>query len=85
MYEKWLEIVGNFKLNHLEEIANEEVGAAIRKAREYKCRIRKEAAELIGIGQDTLKAYETVKRTLPFDVYYKLIQLFDLNIGIMKV
>ncbi len=77
--------MGNFKLNHLEEIANEEVGAAIRKAREYKCRIRKEAAELIGIGQDTLKAYETVKRTLPFDVYYKLIQLFDLNIGIMKV
>lgn len=85
MYEKWLEIVGNFKLNHLEEIRNEEVGAAIKKAREYKCRSRKEVAELIGIGQDTLKAYETGKRTLPFDVYYKLIRLFDLNIGIMNV
>lgn len=73
------------KLNQLEEITNEEVGAAIKKAREYKCRSRKEVAELIGISQDTLKAYETGKRTLPFDVCYKLIQLYEFDIGIIKM
>ena len=38
---------------------------------------RTQAAEVIGIKADTLRFYEEGKRILPFDVYYKLIQLFD--------
>ena len=40
IYEKWLEIMANSKLNQLAEITNEEVGKALRKAREDLCLFR---------------------------------------------
>ena len=85
MYKRWLEVVASFKFNHLEEITNEEVGAAIKKARETKCMNRAQAAGILGIGVDTLKCYEEGRRKLPFEIYYKLIQLFELDIGILKI
>ena len=85
MFNRWLEVVGDFKLNRLEEISNEEVGAAIKKAREHRCMNRAQVAGVIGIGADTLKCYEEGRRTLPFNIYYKLIQLFEFDIGIMKI
>ena len=80
IYTRWLEVVADFKLNRLESITNKEVGEAIKRARLFKCMNRAQVAEVIGIKADTLRFYEDGKRTLPFDVYYKLIQIFDLDI-----
>lgn len=85
MFERWLEVVANTKLNSLEEITNKDVGAAIKNARLLRCMNRAQVAGAIGIGVDTLKCYEEGRRTLPFDVYYKLIQLFEFDIGILKI
>ena len=85
MFERWLEVVANTKLNSLEEITNKEVGAAIKNARLLRCMNRAQVAVVIGIGVDTLKCYEEGRRTLPFDVYYKLVQLFEFDIGIIKM
>lgn len=83
MYERWLEVVASFRLNQLEEITNKEVGAAIKAARKFRCMNRAQLSGVLGIGQDTLKCYEEGRRTIPFDVYYKLMQIFDLDIGIL--
>ena len=85
LFNRWLEIVGNFKLNQLHEITNKEVGDAIRNAREFRSLNRVQVANIIGINQDTLKVYENGERILPFDVYYKLIQLSEFNIGVLKM
>ena len=85
MYEKWLEIVANSKLNQLAEITNEEVGKALRKARETLCLSRAQVAGVIGVSAETFKAYENGKRTLPFDVFYKLIQFLSFRVGILEV
>ena len=85
LLKRWLEIVGDFKLNQLYEITNKDVGEAIRSAREFRSLNRVQVATIIGINQDTLKAYENGERTLPFDVYYKFIQFLRLNIGILKI
>lgn len=84
-YEKWLEIVANSKLNQLAEITNEEVGKALRKARETLCLSRAQVAGVVGISAETLKSYENGKRTLPFDVFYKLIQFLSFRIGILEI
>ena len=84
-YEKWLEIVANSKLNQLAEITNEEVGKALKKAREDLCLSRVRVAGVVGINVETLKAYENGKRTLPFDVFYKLIQFMVLNVGVIRI
>ena len=85
IYEKWLEIVANSKLNQLEEITNEEVGKALKKAREDLCLSRAQVAGVMGISPETLKAYENGTRTLPFDIYYELVQFMKLNIGVLLV
>ena len=84
IFERWLEVVANFKLNRLKSITNKEVGEAIKRARLFKCMNRAQVAEVIGIKANTLRFYEEGKRTLPFDVYYKLIQLFNFDIGIIQ-
>ncbi|MDY5669102.1 MAG: helix-turn-helix transcriptional regulator [Bacilli bacterium] len=81
IYSRWLEIVAGFKLNRLESITNEEVGEAIKRARLFKCMNRAQVAEVIGIKADNLRFYEEGKRTLPFDIFYKLNQIFDLDIS----
>lgn len=85
IYEKWLEILANSKLNQLEKITNEEVGKALKKARVDLCLSRAQVAGVVGINAETLKAYENGKRTLPFDVFYKLVQFLYLNIGIINM
>lgn len=85
LYNKWLEVVGNFKLNSLKDIVDKEVGEAIKKAREFRCMNRAQVAGVLEIGVDTLKCYEEGRRTLPFPIYYKLAQLFEIKIGILDV
>lgn len=85
IYEKWLEIVANSKLNQLAEITNQEVEKALRKARETLCLSRVQVAGVVGIRPETLKAYENGKRTLSFDVLYKLIQFLSFRVGILEI
>ena len=85
MYKRWLEVVASFKFNSLKEITNEEVGPAIKKARELKCMNRVQVAGILGIGVDTLKCYEEGRRKLPFEIYYKLVQILKLDIGIITM
>lgn len=80
IYEKRLEIVANSELNQLVEITNEEVGKSLKKAREDLCFSRAQVARVVEINAETLKAYENGKRTLPFDVFYKLTQFLDLEL-----
>ena len=66
IYEKWLEIVANSKLNQLAEITNKEVGKAIKKARDVLCLSRVQVAGVVGIRSETIKAYENGKKDLTF-------------------
>lgn len=79
-YEKWKHCVVSKGRYSPKEISNEEVGKALIEAREFRCMTRTQVAGIIGISYNTLKMYETGKRTLPFDVYYKLIQFLDIEI-----
>lgn len=82
VYEKWKHCVVSKGKYSPKEISNEEVGKALIEAREFRCMTRTQVAEIIGISYNTLKMYETGKRTLPFDIYYKLIQFLEINIKI---
>jgi len=58
--------------SRLKRVSNEEIGKAIKEAREFSCIGRKEMAELIGISENTYKCYEEGRRSIPFRVYYLL-------------
>jgi DNA-binding XRE family transcriptional regulator len=64
------------------EITNEQVGDALRKAREHLCMTKAEVAGIIGISQNTYKCYEDGRRTLPFDIYFKLQQFLKIEFEI---
>ena len=68
----------------LKEISNEEVGKAIVKAREEACYNRRQLAEILGINYNALRLYEEGKRTLPFDVFYKMSQCLQIKIIILN-
>ena len=63
----------------LQEISSEEVGKAIVMAREEACHKRRQLAEVLGISYNALRLYEEGKRTLPFDVFFKMSQCLDIN------
>lgn len=79
-YEKWKYGIVNSGKYSPKEISNEEVGKAITEAREFRCLSRTQVAGILGISYNTLKMYETGKRTLPFDVYYKLKQFLEITL-----
>ena len=78
LYYRWLLFVGNNSHNKLDEISNENVGQAIKTAREDKGVTRKKLADILGIRPETLKAYENGSRTLTFATYFKLIQILSI-------
>ena len=80
LYYRWLLFVGNNSHNKLDEISNEEVGQAIKTAREDKGITRKKLADILGIRPETLKAYENGSRTLTFATYFKLIQIISIAV-----
>ena len=79
-YAKWKCGVVNAGKYSPVEISNEEVGKAITEAREFRCLTRTQVAGILGISYNTFKMYENGKRTLPFDIYYKLKQFLEINI-----
>lgn len=80
LYKRWEDIIIGSGHVSVVDIRPEEIGIAIKKAREFSCRTRKQVAEIIGIGPNTLIMYESGKRMLPFDIYYKLTQFLDIHI-----
>ena len=79
LYSKWEKyIYGSGHVNLL-EIHNSEVGDAIKAARELRCFTRQQVAEILEISPNTLKMYELGQRTLPFDIYYKMIQFLEIG------
>ena len=79
IYDKWHFFMFVTGKGFLEEISNEQVGKAIVKAREEACYNRRQLAEILGISYNALRLYEEGKRTLPFDVFYKMAQCIELN------
>lgn len=80
IFDKWhffMFVVGK---GFLEEISNKEVGKAIVKAREDVYYNRRQLAEILGISYNALRLYEEGKRTLPFDVFYKMSQCLEIKI-----
>lgn len=85
IYEKWHFFIFVVGKGFLTKISNEEVGKAIVKAREEACYNRRQLAEILGISYNALRLYEEGKRTLPFTIYYKLIQLLNFDYGITDI
>lgn len=80
MYDIWADIMFKDRGATIRPISKEEIGEAIKKARLFQNRTLVSAAKLCRISPNTLKAYESGKRMLPFDVFYKLNQFLDIKI-----
>ncbi len=80
LIDRWLTTVANQPLNCLKEISKNEVGLAISSARKEAGYSRRVMVSLLNVNPETLKAYEQGTRTLPLDVYYKIIQLLELDL-----
>ena len=60
----------------LKTIIKEQVGAKIKALRINNGYSRKEVADITGINETTLKAYENVERMRRLDVAYLLMQIY---------
>lgn len=69
-----------FENKKLKAITKEEVGERITKLRKEEGYTRKYVAEIIGISEAALKAYEYRDRMLRLDVAYQLSQLYQIEI-----
>lgn len=56
----------------LKRISNEDIGMAIKEAREPSCIGRKEISELIGISESTYKCYEEGRRSVPYKIIFMI-------------
>lgn len=81
IYNLWLDIIANDESNQLKTISKSEIGIVILNARTSCCKSRKQVAEILEINPETLKSYETGKRMIPFDIYYKLVQILNINLN----
>ena len=79
IYDKWHFFMFVINKGFLEEISNEQVGKAIVEARKEACYNRRQLAEILGISYNAMRLYEEGKRTVPFDVFYKMAQCIELN------
>lgn len=80
LYKRWKDIIIASGLVSVVDIGPEETGTAIKGAREFSCRTRKQVAEIIGISPNNLKMYEVGKKMLPFDAYFKLKQFLQIKL-----
>jgi|LSQX01.1.fsa_nt_gb DNA-binding XRE family transcriptional regulator len=82
IFDKWHFFMFVINKGFLEEISNEQVGKAIVEARTEACFNRRQLAEILGISYNALRLYEEGKRTVPFNVFYKMSQFLELKIYI---
>ena len=77
IFENWQEICFPGRKYQLKTITKEQIGEKIKVLRINCGYTRKQVADITGISEATLKAYENGDRMLRFDVAYLLIQVYE--------
>lgn len=80
IFENWQEICFPGMKYQLKTITKEQVGAKIKALRISNGYTRKQVADITGISEATLKAYENGDRMLRFDVAYLLAQVYEIDL-----
>ena len=80
IFENWKEICFPEKICQLKTITKEQVGEKIKALRIHNGYTRKQVADIVGINEATLKAYENGDRMLRLDVVYLLTQVYGITI-----
>ncbi|MBP5288945.1 MAG: helix-turn-helix transcriptional regulator [Clostridia bacterium] len=76
IFENWKEICFPGKKYQLKTITKEQIGEKIKALRINNGYTRKQVADITGISEATLKAYENGDRMLRFEVAYLLAQVY---------
>lgn len=85
LYSKWELVVFPNGKTRINKVTNEEIGKQISMARLVDGRSRKEVAQILGIGEMTLRSYERGDRTLPSDILLMLSQIYGCEITIKEI
>ena len=80
IFDNWQEICFPGRKYQLKTITKEQIGKKIKAIRIAGGYTRKKIADIIGISESTLKAYENGDRMLRFDVAYLLAQVYGVGI-----
>ena len=76
IFENWQEICFPGRRYQLKTITKEQIGEKIRALRIKNGYTRKHVADIIGISEATIRAYENGDRMLRLDVAYQLVQIY---------
>ncbi len=79
--ENWQEICFPGRKYQLKTITKEQIGEKIKALRISCGYTRKQVADITGICEATLKAYENGDRMLRLDVAYLLAQVYELGLN----
>ena len=77
--ENWNKIVLNSSDNKLQEIDILKLGKMLKYKRELSGYYRVEAAKILGVSEHTLRSYEDGVRTIKIDLFYKIMQLYQVG------
>ena len=80
IFENWQEICFPGRKYQLKTITKEQIGEKIKSLRISCGYTRKQVADITGINEATLKAYENGDRMLRFDVAYLLAQVYRMSL-----
>ena len=80
IFDNWQEICFPGRQYQLKTITKEQIGEKIKALRISSGYTRKNVADIIGISEPTLKAYENGDRMLRFDVAYLLAQVYGITL-----
>lgn len=80
IFDNWQEICFPERKYKLKTITKEEVGNRIKQLREEAGLTRTTVADILGISEATLKAYENGQRMLRLDVAYLLAQVYEIDL-----
>ena len=83
-FENWKEICFPERKYQLTPVTKEQIGEKIKTLRERKNFTRQYVADIIGISESTLKAYENGDRMLRFDVACLLAQVYQVSLDELK-
>ena len=81
IFDNWQEICFPGRKYQLKTITKEQIGKKIKAIRIARGYTRKKVADIIGISEATLKAYENGDRMLRFDVACRLAQVYGITLN----